>query len=101
GFRCGGKIPAISERKFRLEHHAKLIGCLEVFLRRSPTVMANIVETVLACDREAAAEFALVRRRANGVRKDAVLAVPTEKNGLPVEEKFSAGNLELAHPEAD
>ena len=54
GFRSQGEVPAIGKGKFRLKHHAEFIGGLEVFLGWSPTVMANVVETVLAGEGEAA-----------------------------------------------
>src|SRR5207247_8920510 len=96
-----GEIPAVGEGKFRLEHHAEFIGGFEVLLGRSPTVMTHIVETILAGHGEAAVEFALVRGRADRVRIDAVVAVAAQENRLAVEEKFSAGDLELAHAETD
>src|SRR5262245_48858424 len=101
GFRRGGEVPAIGEREFRLKHHAEFIGDIEIFLGRSPTVMAHIVESVLAGNGEAAVEFALLRRWADRVRIDGVVAVAAQENRLAVEEEFSSGDLELAHAETD
>src|SRR5437667_12872724 len=101
GFRRGGEVPAIGEGKFRLKHHAEFIGGLEIFLGWSPTLMADIVKTVLAGNGKAAVEFALLRRRADRVRIDGVVAVAAQENRLAVEEEFTAGDLEFAHAEPD
>src|SRR5881397_2384502 len=89
GFRRGGEVPAIGEGKFRLKHHAEFIGGFEIFLGGSPTVMADIIKAVLTGNGEAAVEFALLRRRADRVRKDGVIAVAAQENRFAVEEKFS------------
>src|SRR5437762_7233287 len=100
-FRRGGEVPAIGEGKFRLKHHAEFVGGIEIFLGRSPTVVADIIKTVLTGNGEAAVEFALLRRRADRVRIDGVVAVAAQENRLAVEEEFTAGDLELAHAETD
>jgi hypothetical protein len=76
-----------------LEHHPELIGGLEVILGWSPAVMPDVVETVIAGQREAAAELALVRRRADRVRKNTVVTVAAQKDGPAVEEKEVVINI--------
>ena len=91
GLRRVRQVPAIGEGELRLEHHAKLVGGIQVILGRSPGVMADEVESVVAAPGQSRVrKLGLVRGRADRVRENAVVTVATEEDRLVVEEELSA-----------
>jgi hypothetical protein len=79
GDRGSGEFPAVGVGKLGLHQDPQFVGGVEVLLRRTPAVMADVVEPMVFRDPEPAPVFLAIDRRRDGVRVDAVVAVTAEK----------------------
>ena len=95
-----GQVPAIRDGKLGLQQHAHLVGHLQILLDGSPTVMPDVVETVVLDYLKPPAVFLLVHGRTDRVGVDAVVPVTPQEDGLSVQQELSTAHLELSHAEA-